>query len=121
VAIQDVFGPNSTEDATQIVISKLDLATKVAEYMLAQHNDSTTTGYVPEETNTDESNWVAIQMAGAQFYTQTRINSNPAYKVLVSPPNTPGFDVFDQNRWQYAVTSRLKQTGEIPTLTPANF
>jgi|GEM_PF-4533634 len=120
MTIQDVFGPNASENATQITISKADLVTKAAEYMLAQHNDSTTLGYVPAEVNTDESTWVAIQMAGVQYYNQARLDGNQAHKILVSPPDAPGFSQF-QDRWQYNITSRLGQPGDVPTLTPANF
>lgn len=118
MTIQDLIGPSCSETETQIIISKTDLAAIVAVYMLSYHNDSTTPGYVPVTTNPIEATWTALQQAAIMYFTQTRLDSSPNQRILVTVPDVPQFF---NNQWTFPVTSQLAFDGTAPTLTPANF
>jgi hypothetical protein len=69
LTLQQIFGNNATQTATELIISKADLIT---------------VGLTASSTNTGESNFVALMLLASRHLNEINQSSNPDIQVTIT-------------------------------------
>jgi hypothetical protein len=105
--LQQVFGANVSQTATQLVITKADLAA---------------VGLTPSATNTAESLVVALLLLAGSYLNDTNQDTNPDIQVTINQGTTPS--IISRNNAIYRQISfdvQLQTIDTTTTIDPDNY
>lgn len=105
--LAQVFGANSSQTATQLIISKADLAT---------------VGLNPSSNNTPESLIVAIILLSKQYLQTSNQESNPDIQITIEDSGFPQIITRNNQRYrQVTFNVNLQKTDEDSEIEPNDY